>query len=304
MFSRVELDVDPELLKAEKLRYRELAECLSRRNVGCLRNFYTTKWGRAASEPYPMVGFEEAMRRRTLLATLILERDLIRRRGYHKNLTVAIFGAGGTGKTTYSVVSGVQALVSAGYPVGDAVRMAANLTLFDPEETIGFLELVIRNRLWVPFIIIDDVGAQISKYWIFLKKLYWANFFSILDHVKDWCGVLIMTAKQEGRAPAGMRDIMDMVVIARDVDVPFDGKTYTMVIMEYYSAVERRRRLAYVDVVPWLRMPDEIWKPMLETRARMGEERIEEIKKSLLRERPGGNGEDGRGTEEGEASTR
>lgn len=268
--------------------HHELVNCYMDKKVDCLISYYTKKWGSPAKDSpfrYPIVEFNEAVNKPTLLSYLITERMIIKSMGLYKNLTIGFFGSGGTGKTTYSILSGIQALVMMGYPLDKAIEMTASLTLFDAETTINFFENLIKERQWVPFIIIDDVGAQISKYWIFLRKLYWAQYFSVLDHVKDWCGVLILTAKHEKRAPAGMRDIIDLVVRSSETDVSgYDGKIYTMTIMEFKTV--EPSSIEFLDIFPsGLKMPDKIWSKMMEIRSMMGEERIKKIKEELEKEK-------------------
>lgn len=271
-----------------KPEHNSLIECLVQKDTDCLISYYTKKWGdvaRDSPKKYPIIDFSKAVKNNTLLSYLIAERLLIKNMGLYKNLTIAFFGSGGTGKTTYSIISGIQSLIMMGYSVDKAVELASLLTLFDAETTINFFDNLISERQWTPFIIIDDVGSQISKYWIFLKKLYWAQYFSILDHVKDWCGVLILTAKHKKRAPAGIRDIIDMEVLSYETDVVGkDGRIYTMTIMEF-KTVEPSKTI-YVDIIPsGMKMPDVIWNKMLETRSMIGSERIKKIKEEIEKEK-------------------
>ncbi len=244
-------------------------------------------WGAVVTYRYednPVVNVDLASRR-LYLAALIAERFALRvKRGLWKHVTVAIVGLGGSGKTTYAVLSAYGALRLCGFNPLEAVKMVGAFTFFTPNDFVKVARRLIENREWVPFMIIDDVGAQISKYWIFLGQHFWAYLFSILDQLKDWCGVLIMTARSFNSIPARLREITDIVVEAKEVDV--EGMildVFKFVPYDDYTSKRRRERNALaVDVLlPTVRMPQDLWNKMVEARRTTGLRRIQIVDKML-----------------------
>jgi len=220
-----------------------------------------------------------------LLAAIIAERYLLKKyKNLFKHVTISIIGLGGSGKTTYSIVSAYGALRLLGLPDDVAINTVSALTFFSPKEFVDFVHVLIEERKWVPFIILDDIGSQISKYWIFLGQHFWSHLFSILDQVKDWTGVIVMTARSFNSIPARLRELTDLVVEAKEVDL----SGAVLDIFMYYSYDDyvslRRRRvgLKYIDILlPTVKMPDELWSKMIETRRATGLERIKIVKEAL-----------------------
>ena len=212
---------------------------------------------------------------RTVLAALIAERIALRYKGFWKHITVAIIGVGGSGKTTYSILSGIGALMLWGKSFSEAVKIASMLTFFQPKPFLETVKALLEERKWVPFVILDDVGAQISKYWVWLGELYWSYFFSVLDQLKDWCGTLILTARSERSIPARMREIVDIVIQASETEVG----GYIVDLMRFYRRDDYERRKTripiYVDgLIPTLKMPNELWEAMTEARRETGMRRV------------------------------
>lgn len=213
----------------------------------------------------------------TLLSHLILERWALKHKNLYKNLTVLIVGSGGTQKTTYAVNSGILALKR----MGVDERRIVDLFLCEGDTIVATVKKLLKERKWTPFVIFDDIGAIISKYWIWLGEARkWSFFFSVVDQMKDWCGVLIMTARSPESVPKRLREISDIVIYARESYV----KGATMVLMEYYDATkynfETLRGLLMLDLYPPnARMPDWLWREMVERRRELGLKRLEEFEK-------------------------
>jgi len=230
--------------------------------------------------PVPQNAYSKLM-----LSAIIAERYLLKKyRNLFKHVTISIIGLGGSGKTTYSIMSAYGALKLLGYSDEDAINTVSALTFFSSKEFVDFAHKLIEERKWVPFIILDDIGSQISKYWIFLGQHFWAHLFSILDQVKDWCGVLVMTARSFSSIPARLRELTDLVVEAKEVDIG----GVVLDIFKYYSyddyvSLRRRRQgLKYIDVLlPTIKMPNEMWIKMIEVRRATGLERIKLVKEAL-----------------------
>ena len=203
---------------------------------------------------------------RLMLSALIAERVALYQKGYWKNVTVAIVGMGGSGKTTYSILSGYGAMRLLGYSEDYAMDAVSRLVFFSSKELVDFILHLTREKRWVPFIVVDDIGSQISKYWVFLGQHFWSYLFSVLDQVKDWTGVLVMTARSFESIPARLRELADLVVYAHEVD--FNG--VVLDVFEYYRYEDygsKRSKPIAVDVMPpTARMPEQMWLKMMEVR--------------------------------------
>jgi len=248
------------------------------------------KWGSVTTYMYETTPINYARATQNLLlAKLITERYLLfKYRGRLKNLTVAIVGAGGSGKTTYSVLSAMGALRMLRADEEFIERAVLAFTFFEPTRMVRTIKDLVERRRWTPFIIVDDVGSQISKYWIFLGQHFWSQLFSVLDQVKDWTGTLIMTAKSMESIPARLRDLVDVVIEAREI---MTASGIIIDVFEYYRAEEyglKRTRttklkyMIYLDVMsPVAKIPDNIWNQMMEMRRATGLRRIELTMKGL-----------------------
>jgi len=229
------------------------------------------KYGFVPKDDYAEIEIDESSYSKLLLAGLIAERyTLARDRGRLKQLTVSIIGEeGGAGKTTYAVLSAYGALRLLGFSSEEAWRIVERNTFFYPLDLVEYAKQLIEARLWTPFIILDDVGAHISKYWVYLGETHWLHFFRVLDQMKDWCGVLIMTARSQGSMPKRLREISKVVVDASEVLLP----THTVLsVFKFYPADEygklsRKRRPHFIDILPpTAKMPDSLWNKMMEER--------------------------------------
>lgn len=242
---------------------------------------YVNKWGEPVTTRYERsFSVDSPGVMKTLLAFMIAERYILARRGLLKHMTVAIVGLAGSGKTTYSVSSIVGALRLVG--IRDWIKYLPNLVFFDPTEFVEFVKGSLNERRWVPAVVVDDVGAQISKYWIWLGQRWWAHLFSVLDHLKDWCGVLIMTASSYKVIPSGLRDKIDLVVEA--TEATYKGNViniFTWFRRDKYRDAGSRKPI-YMDVMPpTMMVPKDLWSNMMEKRRELGIVRLDEIERRL-----------------------
>ena len=236
--------------------------------------------------------FRAAMR--TLLASFIAERYIMAKDGIYKHVTVSIVGPGGSGKTTYAVYSGGGALSLVG--VSRAYSILKRYVFFEPYTFVIYVKKLIERRRWVPFLILDDVGTNISKYWLWLKERHWHYLFSILDTIKDWSGVLVLTSRSFSSIPARMRELSDIVVEAKESIV--HGAVVTLLKYYLYDDYIEGGDPHYIDVWhPYAKMPENIWNEMIEARRKHGRERLERFMKEIgLSE--GEEGEEGGAGEE------
>lgn len=238
---------------------------------------HMAKWGEPTRYSYNRSFDISSMNTsRTLLAMLIAERFLLaKHRGYLKHVTVSIVGISGSGKTTYSVASIAGAMLATGYSREEALETASQLTFFEPGRFVEYVKHLLDERIWVPAILLDDVGAQISKYWLWLGERWWAHLFSVLDHLKDWCGAFIMTASSFSTIPARLRDKIDLVVEASEV--MYEGYIFNIMLWyrrDKYFGTTRREPL-FIDVFPpTVMMHSGMWQRMMEERRMVGLKRI------------------------------
>ena len=131
------------------------------------------------------------------------------------------------------------------------------------------------------FLILDDVGAQISKYWMVTKERYWSKLFKVLDLLKDTCGVFIMTARSFEGIPARMREISDYLVYFMEVAVGEGGEVPVSIglwVPQMYAPKRISPRgltslfssaNMFDAIPPALKMPQELWNVMEEARRRI-----------------------------------
>lgn len=224
----------------------------------------------------------------TLLARIVALSYLYRVTGSLKHTTISIIGPMGVGKTTYAVDSIIGAYIYLGYGVDKAVSNASRLLFTNPYEFVEVLDKLVKDRSWVPAMILDDVGSEISKYWLFIGERYWAHLFRVIEHAKDWCGVLILTAKTYESIPSKLREISDYIVEAEQIVDP--GSSSVVILFKYYESnmyrkrVRGRGRPVYIDAMPpTAKIPDDIWNTMLSARRDLSIRSIEAVKEAITK---------------------
>ena len=223
---------------------------------------------------------------RLLLANLIAERAVLAKMGSYMHLTVSIVGMAGSGKTTYSVASAIGAYMILGHTRDEATKLAEENIFFDPKQFVDTVRERIRERIWTPVMIFDDVGAQISKYWHWIGQKYWIHLFSLLDQVKEFIGVLVLTARNFHSIPARLRELSDLIAEARIGTVGSRGPVLNILQFyrydDYLSTRRRRENLLFIDVMlPSIRMPQSIWEKMIEVRKETAEKRLRKLRKEM-----------------------
>jgi len=251
------------------------------------------KYGFVPKDDYAEVEIDESSYSKLLLAGFIAERYILARdRGRLKQLTISIIGEeGGAGKTTYAVLSAYGALRLLGFSREEAWRIVERNTFFYPIDLVDHARQLVENRLWTPFIILDDVGAHISKYWMLLGETHWLHFFRALDQMKDWCGVLILTARSQGSMPRRLREISKIIVDASETLFPTHTvlSVFKFYFADEYGKLSRKRKPHYIDVLPpTAKMPDRLWSKMMEERRRTQLSSLTKLKEKLERKRKRG----------------
>jgi len=254
---------------------------ISRSNPHVLIEYLREKWGFITTYLYEDLPIDyEKISKKLVLANIIAERYVLRKyKNLWKHLTIAIVGLSGGHKTTYAVLSYYGALKLLGYSDEDAYSIISKYTFFDATSFVKTTKYIVDNKLWVPALIVDDVGVQINKYWIFLGETYWVYLFSVLDQLKDWTGCLILTAKNKNSIPSKMREIIDLIIDAKEIDI----EGVVMSVLSYYLPNEyelSRRRPVMIDIIPPIaRIPDKLWSKMIEVRYTTSKRRLELIDK-------------------------
>jgi len=248
------------------------------------------KYGFLPKDDYAEVEIDESSYKKLLLAGLIAERYILARsRGRLKQLTISIIGeGGGSGKTTYAILSAYGAMRLVGFSREEAWRIVERNTFFYPLDLIGYARHLVEGKLWTPFIILDDVGAHISKYWMLLGETHWLHFFRVLDQMKDWCGVLILTARSQGSMPKRLREASEIVVSASETLLPTHTvlSVFKFYLADEYGKLSRKRKPHYIDVLPpTAKMPDNLWAKMMEERRETQLTSLERFKERLERKR-------------------
>jgi|GEM_PF-2818264 len=224
----------------------------------------------------------------TVLSAFIAENYLVYlRHRKMKNLVVSIVGIAGSGKTTYSVLSGLGAYRLVGVPWKLAYKLTAESIYFDLESFVRGVKRIIRTNTRIPFIIADDIGEWLPKYWRELGLTAVTSFFNLLEQAKDWVGVIIFTAKSfEGSLTTPLRDKSDYIVDASDQILDM----HRLDIFEWYLRKDwskqdtkaKKKRMQFLDPAPaTFKMPDEIWSTMLAKRRNLAERNIELLENML-----------------------
>ena len=261
----------------------ELAKYYAKKKYGYVVRYARELWGFVPSylmEDIPL-DVNRGMKS-TVLTALIAENYLIYlRHRKMKNILVSIVGIGGSGKTTYSVLSCIGAYML----LGESYKMALNLVrssiFFDLESFINGIKSIINNNIWVPCIVADDIGEWLPKYWREVGLTGVIHFFGLLDQAKDWVGVIIFTARSfKGSVAKNIRDKSDYIVEASEEILDM----HRVDLFQWYRNQDwsekdtkaKLERMIYLDPVPaTAKMPDEIWKAMNKTRRELARKSID-----------------------------
>ena len=270
-----------------KWRHQKYARDYARdHNNSLLLKIVKDGWKKIPTFLYENVNGDLETNKKLVLASMIAERYLIKRyTGKLKHVSIALVGLAGSGKTTYALRSSIGALMIAGYDYETARSIASKLIFFEPMSLIDFITELLKNKKWAPFIIIDDIGSQISKYWVLLGQHYWSHLFSVLDQLKDIVGVLITTARKFTSIPNRIREITDIIADFQELDI----ESYVVDRIEYYllddyttSSKKKREKMLYLDAIPpTAKMPDDVWEAMMESRRAVGIKRLTDIKRLM-----------------------
>lgn len=248
------------------------------------------KYGSAVSYSYDRTFDAFTIGAKTLLSLIIAERFILFKKSLFKHATVTITGLSGSGKTTYSISSIAGALKILGFSDNEIESILSRVVFFESRNFVEFVNYCLENRVWVPVVLVDDVGSQISKYWVWLGEKWWAYLFSVLDHIKDWCGVLLLTATNLSGIPSRIREKVDLVVEASEVTY----KGYVFNLFKWYRNTGRsNREMIYIDVFPPTTfMPSSLWRKMMEGRRELGLKRLNKLQEVLNKANVGGEKEE------------
>jgi len=244
-------------------------------------------WGFVPSyllEDHP-IDYDRGMKS-TVLAALIAENYLIYlKHRKMKNILLSIVGTGGSGKTTYSILSCIGAYMLAGVEKNAAVQLVSSSVFFELEGFVSGIKNIIKSNVWVPCIIADDIGEWLPKYWKDVGMTGIIHFFNLLDQAKDWVGVIIFTARSfKGSVAKNIRDKSDLIVDASEELIDL----HRLDIFQYYRNQDwgekdtkaKRERMLYLDPVPaTAKMPDEIWRTMMDARRKLAEKSLDYLEK-------------------------
>jgi len=227
------------------------------------------------------------------LAQIIALISLMRYRlRVYKNLKVVVEGRSGIGKTTYSILSLYGALRILGLDSDESWWLTSRLTFMSPIDFAYLMLYAVKKGVYIPCVILDEAGLQLSKYWLWLgreARLAFSALFEMLDLVKDYVGVLILTSPTHENIAKRLRDICDFIVPGDEYVEKSIGYTVwaltrkSLLYYETYSYPHRKilkkAKLDYsvltVDVTPTsIRLPREIWRRHLEDRKRYIEKRL------------------------------
>ena len=224
--------------------------------------------GRLQRSDYSIEPDEKAIMsyRRSLPALLAcLHRYFYEKKRELRNEVLTVYGPGGIGKSTLA------------YYVIDT---AGGIILTPEDDIVGILERLFEARMWLPVIVLDDAGALVSKYWLWMPKEVrqrYIRLFDVLEYVRDITGLLLMTSRSSEGAAKRLRELQTIKGYMREVFLG-DGH-YVVTIIEWYDAGSNSKRPRYLDILwPGVKVPDLYFMESLEKRRRKAIELLRSIR--------------------------
>jgi hypothetical protein len=175
-----------------------------------------------------------------------------------KNEVVSLEGPGGTGKSSY---------------VYWLVKLIGGIMVNDQDSLIQALKVLLEKRKWVPILVLDDIGAILSKYWFLSKaERKWNKVFRLLEYAKDFTGLILMTERSFQGIAKKLRELSTL-----------NGKIVRMVMGDYIVDYIKwgppgSKAAKYIDVLwPGLTIDERDWANMLEKRREIGLRLLQEF---------------------------
>ena len=259
---------------------------------GEIEKRFKTLWGRPPDPVYtPSLDETLEAMKRTYLAAVIAELYAYRRYlDTYSHTVVSIVGPGGTAKSTFAFLASVAALEMVGMDRDEAMRTVREWFIRSLREMVSKTKRLIEEGGYTPVIILDDFSAFVPKYWLHMKMYAVAKLFSLLDLMKDYTSITLVTGRAFESIAKRLREISQIVVKMEKVAL----RPGLHVILATYHAVDtdtaRPLKKPYaLDVLPvTIKMPAEIWNEMMRDRREYAKKVIGELEAAIEEEEKGG----------------
>jgi len=215
--------------------------------------------------------------------------------GQYRSWILVIEGARGIGKTTYAFNALWQALIDSGLPPEAAKETVAEHFFWDVDEFAKTVLELDRRGVRVPFLVGDDIGQRISKWWVLkgaeARKGY-VRVAEALDTIKDVCSLLVVTTPVYEKIASFFREVSDLIAPLEPVYLGGGSRAVAALWYEVVKSVTGRRGTVrktaepvYYEVLPaHARMPDDFWQRMMEVRKKGRAERLAAAAEALAEE--------------------
>ena len=259
-------------------------------SVKTVEQRYRQIWGDAPA-PNRVYSDEETIRAmsRTLLAAFIAELVYYRvRLGLYKHMVISIVGSGGTAKSTMAFLASVGGLMLAGYPRDEAIELVKRGFHRRLETLLDHFEELVETQGYAPVIILDDFSAFVPKYWLHMKMFHVANLFSLLDILKDYTSVTLVTGRAFDAIAKRLREISQYVIVMRQYTIR-PGLHLILALyheIDPYTARPVKIPVGFDVLPPTIRLPSDVWREMLGERREYARELIERLRAGLEEEVP------------------